>query len=89
VAAFLVAAWLSFFGIRAAIARYGADGESSQRTWNWNCDWAVADDGVVKAIRHSTQPIVGIMWHPERFAPLSSADVALFRQLFAVERCAQ
>jgi N5-(cytidine 5'-diphosphoramidyl)-L-glutamine hydrolase len=47
--------------------------------------WAVADDGVVKAIRHTTQPIVGIMWHPERFNPFSPADVALFRQLFAVD----
>jgi N5-(cytidine 5'-diphosphoramidyl)-L-glutamine hydrolase len=47
--------------------------------------WAVAKDGVVKAIRHSARPITGIMWHPERFAPFSSADVALFRQVFAVE----
>jgi gamma-glutamyl-gamma-aminobutyrate hydrolase PuuD len=47
--------------------------------------WAVADDGVVKAIRHSTQHITGIMWHPERSAPFSPADVLLFRQVFAVE----
>jgi putative glutamine amidotransferase len=47
--------------------------------------WAVADDGVVKAIRHSAQPITGIMWHPERSAPFSPADVVLFRQVFAVE----
>jgi gamma-glutamyl-gamma-aminobutyrate hydrolase PuuD len=47
--------------------------------------WAVADDGVVKAIRHSAQPITGIMWHPERFTPFSPADVALFRRVFAVE----
>ena len=47
--------------------------------------WAVAADGVVKAIRHSAQPITGIMWHPERCAPFSSADVALFRQVFVVE----
>ena len=47
--------------------------------------WAVADDGVVKAIRHSAQPITGIMWHPERFSPFSPDDVALFRQVFAVE----
>jgi gamma-glutamyl-gamma-aminobutyrate hydrolase PuuD len=47
--------------------------------------WAVAPDGVVKAIRHSGQAITGIMWHPERCAPFSSADVALFRQVFAVE----
>jgi gamma-glutamyl-gamma-aminobutyrate hydrolase PuuD len=47
--------------------------------------WAIAADGVVKAIRHSTQPTTGIMWHPERSAPFSPADVALFRQVFAVE----
>jgi N5-(cytidine 5'-diphosphoramidyl)-L-glutamine hydrolase len=47
--------------------------------------WAVADDGVVKAIRHSAQPITGIMWHPERSAPFSPADVGLFRRVFGVE----
>jgi len=47
--------------------------------------WAVADDGVVKAIRHSAQPITGIMWHPERLSPFSPADVALFRKVFKVE----
>jgi putative glutamine amidotransferase len=46
--------------------------------------WAVAEDGVVKAIRHSAQPILGIMWHPERSAPFSPADVALFRRVFGV-----
>jgi N5-(cytidine 5'-diphosphoramidyl)-L-glutamine hydrolase len=45
--------------------------------------WAVAPDGVVEAIRHSAQPVTGIMWHPERSAPFSSADVALFRRVFA------
>jgi len=47
--------------------------------------WAVADDGVVKAIRHSAEPVTGIMWHPERFAPFSPADVLLFRKVFGVE----
>jgi putative glutamine amidotransferase len=47
--------------------------------------WAVAADGVVKAIRHSARPVTGIMWHPERVAPFSPADVALFRQVFAAE----
>jgi N5-(cytidine 5'-diphosphoramidyl)-L-glutamine hydrolase len=47
--------------------------------------WAIAPDGVVKAIRHSGRAITGIMWHPERCAPFSSADVALFREVFAVE----
>jgi putative glutamine amidotransferase len=46
--------------------------------------WAVADDGVVKAVRHSTQPVTGIMWHPERLAPFSPVDVQLFRQVFGV-----
>jgi N5-(cytidine 5'-diphosphoramidyl)-L-glutamine hydrolase len=46
--------------------------------------WAVADDGVVKAIRHSAEPITGIMWHPERTVPFSPGDVVLFRQVFGV-----
>jgi N5-(cytidine 5'-diphosphoramidyl)-L-glutamine hydrolase len=47
--------------------------------------WAVAADGVVKGIRHSARPITGIMWHPERSAPFSPVDVALFRQVFEVD----
>jgi N5-(cytidine 5'-diphosphoramidyl)-L-glutamine hydrolase len=46
--------------------------------------WAVADDGVVKAIRHRSRPITGIMWHPERRAPFAPMDVALFRRVFEV-----
>jgi N5-(cytidine 5'-diphosphoramidyl)-L-glutamine hydrolase len=48
--------------------------------------WAVADDGVVKAIRNPAEPITGIMWHPERSAPFSAAGVALFRQVFGLTR---
>jgi N5-(cytidine 5'-diphosphoramidyl)-L-glutamine hydrolase len=44
--------------------------------------WAVAADGVVKAIRHASAPITGIMWHPERNTPFATADVALFRRVF-------
>jgi N5-(cytidine 5'-diphosphoramidyl)-L-glutamine hydrolase len=47
--------------------------------------WAVAPDGVVKAIRHSGRAITGIMWHPERCTPFSPCDVALFRRIFAAE----
>jgi N5-(cytidine 5'-diphosphoramidyl)-L-glutamine hydrolase len=50
--------------------------------------WAVAEDGVVKAIRHRTEPMTGIMWHPERIAPFSAADVQLVRRIFGVEECA-
>jgi N5-(cytidine 5'-diphosphoramidyl)-L-glutamine hydrolase len=46
--------------------------------------WAVADDGMVEAIRHATLPVTGIMWHPERCAPFSRADIQLFREVFGV-----
>jgi N5-(cytidine 5'-diphosphoramidyl)-L-glutamine hydrolase len=44
--------------------------------------WALAADGVVKAVRHSARPITGIMWHPERNTPFAPADVSLFRRVF-------
>jgi len=44
--------------------------------------WAVAADGVVKAIRHTARPTIGIMWHPERNTPFAANDVALFRRVF-------
>jgi putative glutamine amidotransferase len=46
--------------------------------------WAVADDGVIKAIRHAARSTTGIMWHPERMDPFAVADVALFRRVFKV-----
>jgi len=47
--------------------------------------WAMADDGVIKAVRHRKHRIEGIMWHPERFAPsFRDADVARFRRFFGV-----
>ena len=46
--------------------------------------WAHARDGVVKAIRHSAQPVTGIMWHPERNTPFVDRDIALFRDVFGV-----
>lgn len=44
--------------------------------------WARADDGVIKAVRHTTEPIVGVMWHPERLQPFREADCALLRVHF-------
>lgn len=41
--------------------------------------WATADDGIVKAVRHPSLPICGIMWHPERIQPFRSQDIALLR----------
>jgi N5-(cytidine 5'-diphosphoramidyl)-L-glutamine hydrolase len=49
--------------------------------------WAVAQDGAVKAVRHATRPILGIMWHPERRVPFASSDIALFRRVFGMQRC--
>jgi gamma-glutamyl-gamma-aminobutyrate hydrolase PuuD len=46
--------------------------------------WAVAADGVVKAVNHAARPTTGIMWHPERNTPFSSTDIALFRRVFKV-----
>jgi putative glutamine amidotransferase len=45
--------------------------------------WAVADDGVVKAVRHKTLPILGVMWHPERIAPPRLEDKELLSSWFA------
>jgi gamma-glutamyl-gamma-aminobutyrate hydrolase PuuD len=44
--------------------------------------WAVAQDGVIKAVRHRFLPVTGIMWHPERTQPPAAADIALFRRVF-------
>ena len=46
--------------------------------------WARSADRTVKAVRHSSRLITGIMWHPERFVPFRTADIALFRQFFGV-----
>ena len=45
-------------------------------------EWAVADDGVVKAVRHPNGRMTGIMWHPERLSPFAQRDISLFRTFF-------
>jgi N5-(cytidine 5'-diphosphoramidyl)-L-glutamine hydrolase len=44
--------------------------------------WARSDDGVVKAVRHRSAPLWGIMWHPERINPPRSQDIDLIRDIF-------
>jgi N5-(cytidine 5'-diphosphoramidyl)-L-glutamine hydrolase len=44
--------------------------------------WAKAHDGVIKAICHQFFPIVGIMWHPERYHSFHQEDIQLIKQLF-------
>jgi len=44
--------------------------------------WAIADDRVIKAVRHSGRRMLGVMWHPERLDPFAADDVALFSGFF-------
>lgn len=48
--------------------------------------WAQAEDGVVKAVRHQREPLVGVMWHPERLSPFDSRDISLFQQTFGARQ---
>jgi gamma-glutamyl-gamma-aminobutyrate hydrolase PuuD len=45
-----------------------------------------SDDGVVKAVCVRDEPILGIMWHPERLLPYRAEDVRLFRDHFDMRR---
>jgi N5-(cytidine 5'-diphosphoramidyl)-L-glutamine hydrolase len=51
-------------------------------TWSPLEAWAVAMDGVVKAVRYPARRIVGIMWHPERLDPFAERDITLFQRVF-------
>jgi len=44
--------------------------------------WAWASDKLIKAVKHESHPILGIMWHPERMTPFLKEDVSLFRYFF-------
>jgi putative glutamine amidotransferase len=44
--------------------------------------WALAEDGVVKAVRHATGRMMGIMWHPERLRPFVPRDISFFQKFF-------
>jgi gamma-glutamyl-gamma-aminobutyrate hydrolase PuuD len=44
--------------------------------------WAIADDGVIKAVKHAGSRMLGVMWHPERREPFVADDVALFSRFF-------
>jgi len=45
--------------------------------------WAVASDGVQKAVKHKQFPWWGIMWHPERISPFRNEDFELFHTIFS------
>ena len=44
--------------------------------------WAVADDGVVKAIRHTTRPILASCGTRSAIRRSRPDDIALFRSVF-------
>lgn len=44
--------------------------------------FAIADDGVIKGIKHKKYNITGIMWHPERIDPYREQDIQLFQKIF-------
>ena len=48
--------------------------------------WGTAWDGSIEAIRHGREPILGVMWHPERVDPFEERDLAMFRSFFDIER---
>ena len=43
---------------------------------------ATAPDGTVELASHRAEPIVGVMWHPERDSPAADLDRQLFARLF-------
>lgn len=38
---------------------------------------------VIKGIQHLTQPIFGVMWHPERIVPFSKYDIGFIQRVFS------
>jgi gamma-glutamyl-gamma-aminobutyrate hydrolase PuuD len=47
--------------------------------------FAKTKDGIIKAIKHKSFPITGIMWHPERNQPLRIMDIKLFEEIFNIQ----
>lgn len=49
--------------------------------------WATGPGEVVKAVRHESKPVLGVMWHPERLPrALAEEDRRLLRALFGARR---
>lgn len=44
--------------------------------------WAQSEDGVVKAMRHSSLPLRWITWYRKRYSPFRSGEVKLVRRFF-------
>lgn len=48
---------------------------------------AKAQDGTIEAISHKEEPIMSVMWHPERLDPFDAEDLTLFRLFFETRSC--
>ncbi|MCL2603266.1 MAG: gamma-glutamyl-gamma-aminobutyrate hydrolase family protein [Defluviitaleaceae bacterium] len=48
--------------------------------------FARTDDGVVEGVKHSSLPIMGIMWHPEREEEIVNDDVKIFNKLWGINK---
>lgn len=44
--------------------------------------WAQTKEGIIKAIKHRSKPITGVMWHPERYSEFNPKDIELFQGAF-------
>jgi N5-(cytidine 5'-diphosphoramidyl)-L-glutamine hydrolase len=43
---------------------------------------SITGDGVIEAVKHTTLPWLGIMWHPERDSPVAENDKSLILKQF-------
>lgn len=43
---------------------------------------ALAEDGIVEAVRHEDKAIYGTMWHPEREVPYNRIDIDMIKNFF-------
>lgn len=78
-------------GTRHAVRQLDGDGGAMVNSYHNYCVTApgtgiepmlVASDGSIEAFRHTSLPVYGIMWHPEREDVPRTEDVALFRSWF-------
>ncbi len=44
--------------------------------------FALSEDGLVEGVIHESNPMLGIMWHPERPNPAAEYDIYLIKSLF-------
>lgn len=61
--------------------QYGCDDAPSHDAAQFDI-WAIAHDGVIKAIKHRQYHIAGMMWHPERINDFRADDINYVKDFF-------